>query len=136
MFLVATEGRVETVGLGLNAYRSVSAGLILCVSFVKRNRTHHALQLRAKKYVEVEPTGFEVWHDGRMGGRAIHSKRVRDAFYEAGRDDLIEDNRIRLGFVPRVDRVTWTSSREFLGNLLHYSLVRTQLREAHRHRRR
>jgi hypothetical protein len=63
---------------------------------------------------------------------------VRDAFYEAGRDDLIEEDRIRLGFVPRVDLVTWDSSQEFLGNLFDYSLVRSQLREAqHRytHRR-
>jgi len=133
MFLVATEGRVETVGLGLNRYGSTKAGLILCVPFVKRNRKHHALQLLVKRYVDVTASGFDIWHDGRIGGRSLKSSLVREAFYEAGRDDLVKGEQIQLGFLPRVEDMTWTASRHFLANLFHYALVRSQLREAYRY---
>jgi len=46
LFLVATEGRVLTAGIGLN--RWANGGLILCVAFLKQGRKHHALQLQWK----------------------------------------------------------------------------------------
>src|SRR5579883_53060 len=58
MFLVATEGRVQTAGIGLNNYGGPD-GLIVCVAFLKRERTHHALQLPVRDYFEFNATGLD-----------------------------------------------------------------------------
>lgn len=133
LFLVASEGRVITAGVGLN--RWADGGLILCVAVLKENRTHHALQLNVSRYVEESDGTFQVYHDGIMGGRSIRKDLVINAVYESCRDDLIgKDGRLYLGAVPSVaGDVSWRNSRELMGNLLHYALIRTELREANKY---
>jgi len=67
-----------------------------------------------------------------MGGRALKRTLVINALYEACRDDLLPDETIiNLGTLPSVpEQVTWRNSREFLANLFHYAIIRTELREA------
>ncbi|MBZ0271935.1 hypothetical protein K8I61_07850 [bacterium] len=127
VFLVATEGRVETAGIGLN--RCNPKNIILCVAFLKSNRKHHALQLHFGRNVEPTPGGFAVFHDGRMGGRSIRREAVRDALIESCRDDLVApDGRIDLGTFKTTP--TWSNSRKLLANVFNYALLRTNLREA------
>lgn len=135
LLLIATEGRVETAGIGVN--RWADDKLILCVSFLKNGRKHHALQLQVDDWVDQTDDHFLIYHGGRMGGRSIKSALVIDALYEACRDDLILDSdRILLGSLPRKPAdVTWSQSKEFLANLLHYALIRTELREAHAYKK-
>lgn len=130
LFLVATEGRVVTAGIGLNRWGS--DGLILCAAFLKHERKHHSLQLQAGTHVERDGDHFVIRHDGKMGGRSLPRSRVINAIYEACRDDLLdEDSSIRLGTLPAErDSVTWKDSRKFLSNFFHYAVIRTDLRES------
>ena len=131
LFLIATEGRVETAGIGLNRWGDDR--LILCVSFLKSGRKHHALQLQVDDWVDNRGDHFEIFHNGRMGGRSIKKEVVVDALYEACRDDiLIETGELFLGSLPNDPaEVNQISSRAFIANLLHYALIRTELREAY-----
>lgn len=132
---VATEGRVETAALGVDAWKG--GGLRLFLAFF--DPSHHALQLDASKYCNFNADGsFEVYHDGRFGGRAKKREFILEALREAGRDDLLEgDGRraIHLGRLPAPNEITWLRTRKFLANLLHYGMIRHSIRKAHKYAR-
>lgn len=136
--LVATEYRVETAAIGLHRWRSGKRkgydDVIICVGFAKEKRNHHALQLHSSNCEKIEG-GWEMWHNGIMGGRSIPREEVIESIVESGRSDHLLGPRVgakhvRLGTLPIFTAATWNNTREFLGNLLHYSILRTNLREA------
>jgi hypothetical protein len=134
VFLAATEGRVETVGIGLNVCND--GDVYLCMAFIKPNRKHHALQLRLGEYSRKVRSGWEIWHSGRMGGRALKTGLVFEGLKEAGIRVLQREggkSAVELGLLPSFDRIRWTTSRRFLANLIHYALVRSNLREDHKY---
>jgi hypothetical protein len=141
VFLAATEGRVETIAVGVNSWNPDQA--ILSVGFLKEARKHHALQLQLSKCPRRPDGAFDIEHHGRMGGRSIASAVVRAALEDAGRDDLLRvdgpDGKVTilLGILPQPSRLSWRTSAVLLSNLLHYAVVRTNLREhlPYRHRR-
>ena len=128
-FIAATQGRVEAVSVGINSSRS---GLRLCVGVRKPNRAHHALQLDVDKCERDDETNsWRIYHDGRMAG--IRTADVLEAVREAQADGWIEKDgsgkkRIYLGRLH--DTATWPNSRKFLANLIHYGIIRSNLREA------
>lgn len=137
VFLVATEGRVETAAIGVNPWDSRRA--ILCVGFLKENRKHHALQLQLGGCLRRPDGSFDVHHHGRMGGRTQPVARVFEAVQDHGRDDLLRADRgggmqVHLGRLPPFRKLTWRSVRPFLANLLHYAIIRTNLREGRPYR--
>jgi hypothetical protein len=139
LFLVGTEGSVETVAIGTNPWGVKREDAILCVGFIKKKRKHHALQLQLRQHCEARGNGFDVYHDGRMGGRSRKISEVLQAVRDEGRDDLLKEVKregktktmVYLGRLPSYNRMTWRAVRPFLANLLHYSLIRTNLREGH-----
>lgn len=139
VFLVATEGRVETAAIGVNAWGPNHA--ILCVGFLKENRKHHALQLQLDGCEMRTGSEFEIYHHGVIGGRAIGAETVFEAIRDHGRDDLIQKDtdgrtQVYLGRLPGFSSMTWRASKAFLSNLLHYAIIRTNLREARPYRAR
>lgn len=129
-FIAATQGRVEAVSVAVNLAKS---GLKLCVGVKKPNRTHHALQLDTDKCERDERTkSWRICHNGSMA--RIKTAKVLEVVGEAqaGRWIRGDDNakRIYLGRLPDADTVTWKNSRNFLANLIHYAIIRTNLREA------
>lgn len=137
VLLVATEGRVETGAIGVNAWGPHHA--ILCVGFLKENRKHHALQLQLDGCEMRSGGEFDIYHHGMIGGRSIGAETVFQAIRDHGRDDLIQKDangrtRVYLGRLPGYSSVTWRASRAFLSNLLHYAIIRTNLREARPYR--
>ena len=65
----------------------------------------------------------------------VESGVVLDAVREAGCRHWIyvDENQkewVYLGELPEAEAVTWENTREFLANLLHYGIIRTNLREA------
>ena len=135
LFLTATEGRVETAAIGLQRWSHDSVRI--CVGFIKEKRRHHALQLDSSG-CERKGEKWVVWHHGKMGGRSIPRKKVIESIVESGQSHLIGPGggakHVRLGTLHTFSTATWFNSREFLANLLHYGILRTNLREAHRYR--
>ena len=134
-FIAATQGRVEAVSVAVNRWRR-TGGLRLCVGVRKPNRTHHALQLNADQCEwDAKKKSWRIYHDGGMSRvpRGLVMEAVREA--QAGRwIDTYEDGRewVHLGALPDADSATWRNSRNLLANLIHYALIRTNLREARR----
>lgn len=138
VFLVATEGRVETAAVGVNSWWPDNA--ILCVGFLKEDRKHHALQLQLAECRRRPNGAFDIYHHGMIGGRAMPARLVFDAIRDDGRDDLLQTDsegrtRVYLGRLPSFSRMTWRNSRAFLSNLLEYAIIRTNLRESRPYRR-
>lgn len=138
VFLVATEGRVETVAVAVNPWGPDNA--ILCVGFLKENRKHHALQLQLTECRRRPNGAFDVYHHGVIGGRSMPAQLVFEAIRDHGRDDLLDIDserrtRVYLGRLPSFSTMTWRNSREFLANLLDYAIIRTGLREGRPYQR-
>lgn len=136
-FIAATSGRVEAVSLAVNAnyINGKYAGLRLCIGVTKPNRSHHALELNTNKKTHCpwvkKHNKWEIYHDGRMSG--IRNATVMEAVREAGMEKWIdtydEDTEwVYLGDLA--ESATWCNSKELLANLIHYAIIRTNLREA------
>jgi hypothetical protein len=134
MFLVATEGIVETTGIGINVWSETE--VILCVLLIRPGRKHHALQLPIVRFSRTTQRGGHIfYHSGRIGGRSLPAEKVMEAVNEAGRDDLmnpseaVEGFPIKIGSIPAFRKICWKECRVFISNLLHYALIRSHLRE-------
>jgi hypothetical protein len=134
IFRAGTKGRIETAGIGVNAWGDGS--LRLFVAFF--DPFHHALQLDVAKYCDWNADGsFEIYHDGRFGGRSLKRAFILETLREAGCDDLLTGDSARpiyLGHLPPPHSITWRGTRNLLSNLLHYGLVRHSIRTAHPYR--
>ena len=130
-FIAATRGRVEAASVAVNCWHR--GGLRLCVGFRKPERSHHALQLNTDQCERVdESRSWRIFHDGRMSN--IRTSDVVESVIEAGAGQWITrtngKERIYLGELPDADSANWKNSRKLLANLIHYAIIRTNLREA------
>ena len=106
----------------------------LCIGVRKPKRTHHALQLDADECEwDDQKRAWHICHDGRMS--QVPRETVMEAVREAQAGSWIDTNdkgreRISLGTLPDADSATWRNSRNLLANLIHYAIIRTNLREA------
>ena len=135
LFLVATDNRVETMGIALQDYEQNKAQI--CVGVVKNDRTRHDLQLRIKGNVRLRNDGsIEIRHSGKMP-RPFTREKVFEAVREAGRDDMIRlkpSQHISLGVLPPPNSITKAKAEKFVGSLLHYTLLRTALKDTYHQR--
>ena len=137
-FVAATRGRVEGMSVAVNMWWR--GGIRLCIGVSKAERKHHALQLDFAKNCRwnEELQSWRVYHDGRMN--QVKNDVVLEAVRESGCSHWIktcDDNKewVFLGDLPKVESVSWRNSKKFLANLLHYGIIRTNLREARSKRR-
>ena len=137
-FLIATEGRVEAAAIGLQPWQTKTIDdVIICVGFIKEGRKHHALQLHSSNCTQ-DGENWSIWHNAEMS--RVPRTRVMNAVIEAGQTHLLgpdhEDDRgkwlrrIKLGKLRDPSTANWRNTRKFIANLLHYSIIRTNLREA------
>lgn len=132
-FMAATQGSVEAVSIAVNRWDD-RGGLRLCVGVTKPNRAHHALQLDTAK-CERNPDGnsWSIYCDGAMS--QVKSVEVLEAVREARAGAWIDEyddgsEWIYLGELPDAAHADWENSRELLANLIHYGIIRSNLREA------
>ena len=135
-FIAATSGRVETVSLAVspNYINGKYAGLRLCAGVTKPNRSHLALELNAGDAHcpwDEKQRRWEIYHDGRMSW--MSNADVMEAVREAGIGswiDTYDDDKewVYLGYLA--ESATWRNSKQLLANLIHYAIIRTNLREA------
>ena len=143
-FIAATSGRVEAVSLAVNPnyINGKYAGLRLCAGVTKPKRSHLALELNVGDTHcpwDEKQHRWEIYHDGRMSW--ISNADVMDAVREAGMEKWIdvydEDTTAKewvyLGYLA--ESATWRNSKQLLANLIHYAIIRTNLREADAARR-
>lgn len=139
VFLVATEGRVEAAAIGLHPWQTAKIDdVILCVGFIKESRVHHALQLHSTNCDQTKKQDWSVWHNADM--QRTPRKTVVEAVVEAGQPHLLGPEcewekgkwrrRIKLGKLRNPATANWKNTRNFVANLLHYGIIRTNLREA------
>ena len=139
VFLVATEGRVEAAAIGLHPWQTAKIDdVILCVGFIKESRVHHALQLHFTNCDPTRKQNWSVWHNADM--QRTPRKTVVEAVVEAGQPHLLGPEcewekgkwrrRIKLGKLRNPATANWRNTRNFVANLLHYGIIRTNLREA------
>ena len=140
-FIAATSGRVEAVSLAVNPnyINGEYVGLRLCAGVTKPNRSHHALELNLDGTHcpwDEKQGRWNIYHDGRMSG--VRNDDVMEAVREAGMDEWVntyyDDNKgkewVYLGDLADAASATWRNSRRLLANLIHYAIIRTNLREA------
>lgn len=131
-FIAATRGRVEALSVAVNPWDT--GGIRLCVGVTKPGRAHHALQLDvANCEWNEEKQRWSVYHKGRLMSQ-VPNRVVLTAVREAGRGHWIDraddgKERIYLGDLPDVGIKRPTPWR-FLARLLHYAIIRTNLRDA------
>ena len=138
-FIAATSGRVEALSVAVYAWGGEGGGIRLCVGVRKAERNHHALQMDLKDCDwDEENQCWRVYHDGKMS--QIRREMVLAAVEESGAGDWLEVHEgttyLYLGDLHWAESATWENSREFLANALHYGLIRSNLRDAHRARSR
>ena len=108
--------------------------VILCVGFHKEERVHHALQLNSSNCEQSESGDWKVWHNAKYGGRSLPRSKVVEAIEEADALHLLGPQRgdkyVDIGTLPAASDITWNNTKKFLANLLHYSILRTNLRDA------
>ena len=112
-------------------------GIRLLVGVRKPGRIHHALQMDMKHCAWVEGRGcWEVYHNGAMSH--IKNETVLAAVEEAGAGDWLEraPGYLYLGDLHWVENACWHNSKELLANVLHYGIIRTNLRDANKVRKR
>ena len=130
-FMAATQGTVEAVSIAVNRR---FPGLRLCVGVTKPNRVHHALQLDTANCERNEAgKSWSIYHDAKMS--QVAKADVLEAVREARAGSWIneyDDGRewIYLGELPDAAIADWGGSREFLANLIHYGIIRSNLRDA------
>ena len=138
-FIAATSGRVEAVSLAVSTWGGTGGGIRLCVGVRKAGRTHHALQMDTTDCEWVEERQcWEVYHNGRMS--RVGNETVFKAVEESGAGAWREnphgyDGYLYLGDLHWAESANWDNSKEFLANLLHYGVIRTNLRDAVRARK-
>ena len=133
-YIAATSGRVEAMSVAVSTWGGSDGGIRLCVGVRKAGRTHHALQMDMAdcEWVE-EKQCWEVYHVGRMA--QVKSKTVFEAVEESGAGAWLEnphgyEGYLYLGDLHWAGSANWENSKEFFANLLHYGLIRTNLRDA------
>ena len=129
-FLAATQGTVEAVSIAVNRWYP---GLRLCVGVTKPNRVHHSLQLDTANCVRNEAgQSWSIYHDGAMSqvSKVDVMEAVREARAGAWIGEYDGREWVYLGELPYASSADWRRSREFLANLIHYGIIRSNLRDA------
>ena len=136
-FIAATRSRVEAMSVAVNPCHT--GGIQLCVGVTKPEHMHHELQLDVAHNCvwSAENNVWHVYHDGRMP--QVPNEVVFAAVREANCGhwiDWYDDGKewIYLGKLPEAGTER-PEQWEFLARLLHYAIIRTNLREAHAARR-
>ena len=135
-FIAATSGRVEAVSLAVspNYINGKYAGLRLCAGVTKPKRKHLALELDMRGTHcpwDEKKRRWDIYHDGRMS--RIPNATVMEAVRESGMDnwtDTYDDDKEWVHLGSLAESATWRNSKKLLANLIHYAIIRTNLREA------
>lgn len=130
-FIAATMGTVKALSVGLYPKGDRP---YLCVG--EPRKRSHLLQLNLSSHYECYDSHWGIYDRGRMTQTEI--EMVHQAIVESGHDDWIrtfnfngnDRDYVYIGDLKTVQDLTWTNSKRFLANLLHYAIIRSDLKAA------
>ena len=134
-YIAATFGRVEAMSVTVRKWNGKTGGILLFVGVRKPSHSHHALQMNLQHCAYTENQAcWEVHHKGRMMSQ-IKNVDVLAAVKEAGKGEWLQKKpgSVYLGNLHDVRKGECTTpeeSKNLLANLLHYSIIRSNLRDA------
>lgn len=125
IFLVKYKENYYTISLGVNL------GYIL-VGIEDNTIKHHSLQLRlTKSTFKKIKNGYQVIHSGRMtvGNKGSVKNQIVLDYIKEKCPRILNDNRIILGDLKLDKDSKITDIKDFIFNLIEYSLLRDEIRE-------
>ena len=144
-YIAATSGRVEALSVAVHTWSVDADSIRLSVGIRRPGSSSHALQVDMGQCEWVEDREcWEVYHAGKMPplgkGRGITKQMVFNAVEEAGAGAWLENPHgykdcLYLGDLYWAGAASWKNSKELLANLLHYGIIRTNLKDAVKARR-
>ena len=139
-YVAATSGRVEALSVAVHTWSVEADSIRLCVGIRRSGSSSHALQVDMGECEWVEDRDcWEVYHTGKMPpmgkGAGITKQMVFDAVEEAGAGVWLENPHgyndcLYLGNLYWASAASWENSKQLLANLLHYGIIRTNLKDA------
>ncbi len=109
----------------------VSPGYTSLVVQVDNNdKKHNALQLNIDRYVRCERGRYTLFHNGvlTMGNTGPIQKHIVIDYVKSKRPDLVIDGDVVLGNLPDNELFTWKNAGKVICNLMHYALLRDDVR--------
>lgn len=106
----------------------------LIVAIDDFDKSHNSLQLNLDDYTKVNGNSYTIWHDGKMtAGKsgACKKSEVLNFIRKTAPDLIGPDGNIFLGSFDNLQEISWNqaSTKEFVGRLIKYALVRDQFRK-------
>jgi hypothetical protein len=96
------------------------------------DKSHLSLQLALDRFLHIDGDMYTVWHDGTLtvGKKGAAKKSEVFDFIREHNPTLIENDKVVLGKLDNSARFSWERKdvREFVSNLVDYSLLRDQFR--------
>lgn len=106
----------------------------LVVAIDDFDKRHNSLQLNLDKYTVKHGNYYTIWHDGTLtaGNKGAVKREVVLDFIRRRSPELIDNGKINLGTFDGGKEILWQqcATREFLGRLLKYALVRDEFRQS------
>lgn len=107
-------------------------GTSLLVAIEENGKRHSSLQLRLDNFLVPKDNFFEIWHDGKItvGKLGSVKKQILVDFVKSKKANLVIDNKIYLGKFNCENEIksNQKETKEFITNLIDYSLLRDQFR--------
>lgn len=106
-------------------------GTNLVVSIYSANKPHNSLQLCLDVFVEPLGNKYSIWHNGTIRKKGIKNSKVLDFIRQRAPDMVKRDERgpwVDIGLLDSSSLILWEqeATRNFVGNLLRYALLRDE----------
>lgn len=113
-------------------YGNSVGNTMLLVAIDDEDKSHLSLQLALDRFISIEGNKYSIFHDGTLtvGNKGrVSSKEVID-FVKAKKPTLIKNNKVFLGILDNSSKLTFdrVDVKEFMQNLVEYSIIRDQFR--------
>lgn len=116
--------------ISFSIFATNSDTTILLVAIDDFKKRHSSLQLNIDKNVIDRNSYWEISHQGTLvaGKQGTQKKSNLFLFYKRLLPDLVEDNRVLLGRLPKNQLFEWDNTKDLIINLIRYALVRDEYR--------
>lgn len=118
--------------VSISIFGTNSETTILLVAIDDFENRHSSLQLNFDKNITENNSYWEISHQGTLvaGKKGTQKKSKLLSFYKKLLPDLVKDNRILLGRLPKDQLFNWDNTKALIINIMRYALVRDMYRNS------